>query len=110
MLSRETSIFPPPKRAILAPKRQNVPSWSANDRTNSEGSTVSSENAGKGRLDAEALESILEVTRRLAAPFDLAEMLERIIEAGRAVLAADRGTVFLPVSYTHLTLPTILRV
>ncbi|HXV76904.1 MAG TPA: GAF domain-containing SpoIIE family protein phosphatase [Candidatus Polarisedimenticolaceae bacterium] len=47
------------------------------------------------QLDAATLESILEVTRRLAAPFELDEILARIIDAGRAVLAADRGTVFL---------------
>jgi phosphoserine phosphatase len=46
-------------------------------------------------LDSASLERILEVTRRLATPFDLDEMLEQIIRAGRRVLAADRGTVFL---------------
>jgi phosphoserine phosphatase len=46
-------------------------------------------------LDAATLERILEVTRRLAAPFELSKMLGEVIDAGRAVLAADRGTVFL---------------
>lgn len=46
-------------------------------------------------LDAEALESLLEVTRALARPLDIETMLERVIEAGRNVLDADRGTVFL---------------
>jgi phosphoserine phosphatase len=46
-------------------------------------------------LDAATLERILEVTRRLAAPFELSKMLGEVIDAGRAVLAGDRGTVFL---------------
>jgi len=46
-------------------------------------------------LDAATLERILEVTRKLAAPFELDEMLGLVIEAGRAVLSADRGSVFL---------------
>jgi len=46
-------------------------------------------------LDAATLERILEVTRELAAPFELGELLTRIIDAGRDVLLADRGTVFL---------------
>ena len=46
-------------------------------------------------LQAEALETILEVTRKLAAPFDLTTMLEEVVTAARRVLRADRGTVFL---------------
>lgn len=46
-------------------------------------------------IDAEALERILEVTRQLAAPFELDDVLARVIEAARAILRADRGTVFL---------------
>ena len=46
-------------------------------------------------IGADALERILEVTRRLASPFDLPEMLALVINAGRSVLSADRGTVFL---------------
>lgn len=38
---------------------------------------------------------ILEVTRKLAAPFDLTTMLEEVVDAARQVLHADRGTVFL---------------
>lgn len=38
---------------------------------------------------------ILEVTRRLGAPADLEQLLGLVIEAGREVLQADRGTVFL---------------
>jgi sigma-B regulation protein RsbU (phosphoserine phosphatase) len=41
------------------------------------------------------LERILEVTRKLAAPFDLGTILSQVIDAGRAILRADRGTVFL---------------
>ncbi len=42
-----------------------------------------------------ALRQILEVTRKLAAPFDLDTMLNEVVEASRKVLAADRATVFL---------------
>lgn len=46
-------------------------------------------------LDSGALRRILHVTRDLAQPIDLATMLGRVIDAGRAVLGAERGTVFL---------------
>jgi len=42
-----------------------------------------------------ALARILDVARRLAAPLDLREMLSVVIDAGRDVLDAERGTVFL---------------
>ncbi len=42
-----------------------------------------------------ALWQILEVTRKLAAPFDLDTMLAEVVNATREVLNADRGTVFL---------------
>lgn len=45
--------------------------------------------------DTQALRQILEVTRKLAAPFDLDTMLEEVVDASRQVLNADRGTVFL---------------
>ena len=45
--------------------------------------------------DTQALRHILEVTRKLAAPFDLDTMLEEVVDASREVLNADRGTVFL---------------
>ncbi len=41
------------------------------------------------------LRKILEVTRKLAAPFDLDTMLTEVVNASREVLSADRGTVFL---------------
>jgi len=47
------------------------------------------------QLSATALERILEVTRSMARPSDTTTMLENIIDAGRTVLEADRGTVFL---------------
>ncbi|MFQ6004885.1 MAG: PP2C family protein-serine/threonine phosphatase [Woeseia sp.] len=46
-------------------------------------------------LDAEALHRILEVTRKLAAPFDLDTMLSEVVDAARNILHAERGTVFL---------------
>ena len=45
--------------------------------------------------DTHALRQILEVTRKLAAPFDLDTMLAEVVDASREVLNADRGTVFL---------------
>ena len=42
-----------------------------------------------------ALRSVLEVTRKLSAPFDLDTMLTEVVDAARQVLNADRGTVFL---------------
>jgi len=46
-------------------------------------------------LRAEALLQILEVTRKLAAPFDLKSVLTEIGEAARSVLHAERATVWL---------------
>ena len=50
---------------------------------------------GKVSDDMQALRQILEVTRKLAAPFDLDTMLAEVVDASREVLNADRGTVFL---------------
>ena len=46
-------------------------------------------------LRPEALLQILEVTRKLAAPFDLQSVLAEIGEAARSVLGAERATVWL---------------
>jgi sigma-B regulation protein RsbU (phosphoserine phosphatase) len=54
-----------------------------------------------GGIEASALERILDVTRRLAAPFELEAMLAQVVDAARAVLQADRGTVFLYDAETH---------
>lgn len=48
-----------------------------------------------GSLPPETLLQILEVTRRLAAPFDLKTLLAEIGEAARSVLMAERATVWL---------------
>jgi phosphoserine phosphatase len=53
------------------------------------------EETGKRALDGEILEHILEATRKLAQPLDLDTMLAHVIDEGRKVLRADRGTVFL---------------
>ncbi len=45
--------------------------------------------------EAIALRRVLEVTRKLAAPFDLDTMLAEVVDASRKILDADRGTVFL---------------
>jgi len=49
----------------------------------------------QGTSDTQALRQILEVTRKLAAPFDLDTMLAEVVDASRDILNADRGTVFL---------------
>ncbi len=49
----------------------------------------------QGIDDTQALRQILEVTRKLAAPFDLDTMLAEVVDASRESLTADRGTVFL---------------
>lgn len=48
-----------------------------------------------GGGEAQALRRVLEVTRKLSAPFDLDTMLSEVVDAARKVLDADRGTVFL---------------
>jgi sigma-B regulation protein RsbU (phosphoserine phosphatase) len=45
--------------------------------------------------EAKALRRVLEVTRKLAAPFDLDTMLTEVVDVSRSLLDADRGTVFL---------------
>lgn len=47
------------------------------------------------QLEAASLNQILDVTRKLAAPFDLDTMLTEVVNASRTILDADRGTVFL---------------
>jgi phosphoserine phosphatase len=42
-----------------------------------------------------AMQQILDVTRKLATPFDLTTMLGEVVDAGRSVLEADAGTVWL---------------
>ena len=51
--------------------------------------------AANRQLQAAALNRILDVTRKLAAPFDLDTMLKEVVDAARNILDADRGTVFL---------------
>jgi phosphoserine phosphatase len=46
-------------------------------------------------LNERALQQILDVTRKLAAPYDLDTMLREVVDAARSILRADRGTVFL---------------
>jgi phosphoserine phosphatase len=51
--------------------------------------------------EVRALRSVLEVTRKLSAPFDLDTMLTEVVNAAREVLDADRGTVFLYDENSH---------
>jgi len=48
-----------------------------------------------GHLDSNKVLRLLEVARKLGAPVELSELLTSVIDAGREVLGADRGTVFL---------------
>jgi len=57
--------------------------------------------------EAQALRRVLEVTRKLAAPFDLDTMLTEVVDVSRNILDADRGTVFL---YDELTDELVVRV
>ena len=41
------------------------------------------------------LEKVLEITRRLAQPLELNDLLGTIVDAARSILEADRGSVFL---------------
>lgn len=47
------------------------------------------------RLSEDALARILEVTRKLAQPYDLLHMLTEVVEASESVIGADKGTVWL---------------
>lgn len=47
------------------------------------------------RLDAAQLQQILDVTRQLARPFELQDILGEIVDAARDVLRAERGSIFL---------------
>ena len=62
---------------------------------------------GKKSLDRETLERILEITRQLARPLDLNTLLQCVIDEGRTVLRADRGTVFLYDSETDELFSTV---
>ena len=43
------------------------------------------------RLSQDALARILDVTQKLAQPYDLLHMLTEVVEAGESVLAADNA-------------------
>jgi phosphoserine phosphatase len=57
--------------------------------------------------ETRALRKILEVTRKLAAPFDLDTMLSEVVAASLSILNAERGTVFL---YDEKTDELVVRV
>lgn len=50
---------------------------------------------GQGTLSREALLRILEVSQKLAAAYDLMQLLNEVVEAGRETLLADRGSLWL---------------
>ena len=47
------------------------------------------------RLSQDALTRILEVTAKLAAPYNLLQMLTEVVQSGQSVLSADRGSLWL---------------
>lgn len=47
------------------------------------------------RLSQDALARILDVTQKLAQPFDLLQMLTEVVEAGESVLSADKASLWL---------------
>lgn len=47
------------------------------------------------RLNQDALARILDVTQKLAQPYDLLQMLTEVVEAGESVLSADKGALWL---------------
>jgi phosphoserine phosphatase len=47
------------------------------------------------RLSQDSLARILDVTQKLAEPFDLVHMLTEVVQAGESVLASDKGTLWL---------------
>ena len=51
--------------------------------------------SARGGLSTEDLATLLEVTRSLAAPFDLMSMLAAVTAAARQVLRAERSSVWL---------------
>jgi len=53
------------------------------------------------RLSQDALTRILEVTAKLAAPYDLVSMLTEVVQAGQSVLSADRGSLWLYHAESH---------
>ena len=74
--------------------RRHTPA-SGNGLGNKKGEPVHPETTTSVGLRAEALLQILEVTRKLAAPFELAEVLAEIGEAARSVLRGERATVWM---------------
>ena len=46
-------------------------------------------------LSQESLARLLQVTQKLAQPYELVQLLTEVIEAGKSVLLADRGAVWL---------------
>ena len=51
--------------------------------------------SARGNLSTDDLAILLEVTRSLAAPFDLMSMLAAVTAAARQVLRAERSSVWL---------------
>ena len=53
------------------------------------------QDSNRPALSQSALMKLLEVTRKLAAPYDLTTMLTEVVEAGRSALNADLATLWL---------------
>jgi phosphoserine phosphatase len=61
----------------------------------------------KSTLDPEGMLKVLDLVRVLARPFDLGDVLTLVIDAGRSVLGADRGSIFLYDSGTQELYSTV---
>ncbi len=57
--------------------------------------TDSTHQPSRRQISSEALTRILDVTRKLAAPFSLTSLLGEVVQSAREVLGADSGTLWL---------------
>jgi phosphoserine phosphatase RsbU/P len=95
------------KRAPRVPARKKAPSAPAQASRAPARRKAPAPQARRQPPSAQAMERILEVTRRLATPIDLTALLTEVIDAARAVLRADRGSVFLYDSCTRELYSTV---
>jgi len=56
---------------------------------------IVTDTASQTHTPADALDHLLDVTRKLAGPFELMDMLEEVLEAGKAALNVDKVHVWL---------------
>jgi sigma-B regulation protein RsbU (phosphoserine phosphatase) len=64
-------------------------------QTNGENLPIMTQPTKAPRLSQDALAHILDVTQKLALPYDLMHLLAEVVEAGESVLAADKASLWL---------------